>query len=563
MLNNNESENNNPPPKLEENIKNFKVSFVDELRKKYSQDDIMNYFDLITETKIMGWENKFLESNLPFHDCSKVSDPDILNEDCQDEKILRLINGDIERTRVQESIYMDSFKDYVFKFIIYFINQNNITYKQGLNEIIGPFILLKHKLELSLSRIYKLFVCFVDKFLTNYFIESEFFSLESTFSLINLLLRYHDTVLFHRFEHSLIFPELYATPWIITMFSNKCSLNVTYYLWDRLILFDDNLFLLFFITALLIINKDKFFGIDNSIVLSVLSQLHFETIEEVNEIINFATEIKDKTPQSFYILANKLEIFKYNSKNLKILYEKYKPEKMLALPIFPNELFCIMDFVGCPDENCENFLISKKFNDLSKCIFCRNKEVMKEISYIIFDLRIFENENEKISSETFPGFLPKTLRITNEELRDPSFPKNILDKYENDKDKFQFILITSETEYFEKYEKEFYKYKGRRKSKTGDFYKRNKEIDIEKIKEKFITKGEGKKEYLLLKEYDNFKKIIQEMNNKGFKYVSYVFGGYKDIHKSAIKNKIILLEHGKKCILCKEKNDENSIFKFW
>ena len=62
---------------------------------------------------------------------------------------------------------------------------------------------------------------------------------------------------------------------------------------------------------------------------------------------------------------------------------------------------------------------------------------------------------------------------------------------------------------------------------------------MSEIKEKFITKGEGKKEYLLLKEYDNFKKIIQEMNSKGFKYVSYVFGGYKDIHKSAIKNKII------------------------
>ena len=63
------------------------------------------------------------------------------------------------------------------------------------------------------------------------------------------------------------------------------------------------------------------------------------------------------------------------------------------------------------------------------------------------------------------------------------------------------------------------------------------------------------------------------MNLEKFKYVSYAFGGYKDIHSFAMEYNIDLLEHGKKCVLCeeeekekKEKNRKNSgllVFKFW
>jgi hypothetical protein len=276
---------------------------------------------------------------------------------------------------------MNNFKEYEYQVLIYYINKNNILYKQGLNEICGPFILLKEKLKLSFSQIYEIFVCFIDKFLTNYFHEKEFFSLRSGFSLINLLLRYHEPILFHKFDFCLISPDLYATSWIITLFSNKCTLNVIYYLWEKLILFDDSLFPFFLIIAILIYNKDKFLDkkVDSSVILSILSNLRVDCIEEVKIIINLATEIRDKTPNSFYILSNKLEIFKYNSQNLKTLYEEYKPDKMLAMPIFANELFCNLyrDKVGCPDENCENFLTNKKFNELSNSIFC-HKDLKKK-----------------------------------------------------------------------------------------------------------------------------------------------------------------------------------------
>ena len=539
MMNNNEikNQNQNSNIKIEEyDSDNEKNLYKEELKKNYSKEDIEHYFELITETKITGWENKLFESKLSVHDFSNISDSAIISEVSDDKKVTRLIKNDIERTRVQESIYMPNFNNYVYQLLIFYINKNNVIYKQGLNEVLGPFILLKYKLKISFSRIYKLFVCFVDKFSTNYFHESDFYSLRSSLSLINLLLRYHEPELFHEFEHRLISPDLYATCWIMTLFANKCTLNVTYYLWDKLILFDDNLFPHFFIVALLITNKDKYIGKGNdfSTILSMLSDLHIDTIEEVNKIIDQATEIRDKTPNSLYLLSNKLEIFNYNSNNLQNLYEQYNPDQMLALPIFANELFCFIyqDLFSCPYEKCKNFWKSKNC-DLSNCIYCRNNELKKNIKYIIFDIRIFEDDNNwKVSDTT-------------------------------EKDNYHFIIITSETDNFQKFEKQFYKIKGRRNSKVGVNYKGYKEIDINKVKEIFNKRGASKREYLLLKEFDNFKKLIDEMNKQEFKYVSYVYGGYKEVHLNAIKNKIELIEHGKKCFLCKDQNLNSSIFKFW
>ena len=89
-----------------------------------------------------------------------------------------------------------------------------------------------------------------------------------------------------------------------------------------------------------------------------------------------------------------------------------------------------------------------------------------------------------------------------------------------------------------------------------------------KVKEIFEL-AKDKKEYYLLKEYDSFKKLIEEMDAEQFKYVSYAFGGYKEIHKFAQKYDIFLLEHGKECFLCKEEKEEQnqnsylSFLKFW
>ena len=265
--------------KLEEiELNPERTSFENKLRRKNTKEDIDFYFDTINEIKVLGWENKLSESKLPIRDLRGLNDAEILNTEFDDVKTMKIINGDIDRTRVKESIYMTSYKEYLSKLIVYYIKSNKISYKQGLNEIAGPFILLKYKFKISFTRIYKLLVYFIDKFLTNYYLEKDFYSLRSSFGLIHLLLKYHDPELFRRFEYALITPDLYATSWILTLFGNKSELNVIYYFWDKLILFDDNLFTFFFITAFLIINRDKFFDGDYASILTELCQLNITTI---------------------------------------------------------------------------------------------------------------------------------------------------------------------------------------------------------------------------------------------------------------------------------------------
>ena len=581
MININDEQNNSQLHLEEIELNPERKEFENKLRRMNSKEDINHYFDTINELKVLGWENKLFESKLSIRDFSSITDADIINEEISDNKTMNLILGDIERTRVQESIYMPSFKDYLYQIIIYYINKNNISYKQGLNEIAGTFILLKYKLKLSFTKIYSLLVCFIDKFLTNYFREKEFYSLQSSFSLINILLKYHDIELFRKFEYALINPDLYAMSWLLTLFANKCELNVIYYLWDKFILFDDVLFPFFFITAFVIINREKFFVEDYSVILTRLTQLNIESIKEVNNIIDLANDIRDKTPISFYILANKLEIFKYDSPNLKNLYEKFTQNQFLALPMFTSDIFfsTYPNVINCTNIDCENFKNINN-NKFSKCVYCRNRDIKKNLSFIIIDIRIFDKEmyfeefndiKEDISlNELFPGFLPKTIKITPEQINSEEYPKNILNVYKNEKDKYHFIIITSDTKNYFEYENKFYKFVKKKQSIKGLTIKRLKELDKEKVEEYFDL-NENKKEYYLWKEFDNFKKLIEEMNLQNFKYVSYSYGGYNDIHTFAMKHKIDLLGHGKDCVLCIKKEEEkmkkaNSFsksFKFW
>ncbi len=131
----------------------------------------------------------------------------------------RVIKNDCDRTRVKDRPLLKSFREYLETMLTYYCKKNEIKYKQGMNEIFGPFILIKSKIQITLSRLYNLISCFIEKYLTNYYSEEEFFSLQSSLALLNLLLKYHNPRMFIIFEHSIINPEMYSTSWVLTIFA--------------------------------------------------------------------------------------------------------------------------------------------------------------------------------------------------------------------------------------------------------------------------------------------------------------------------------------------------------
>ena len=215
-------------------------------------------------------------------------------------------------------------------------------------------ILLTYKVQLTLSEIYSLIQGFVNLFLTNYYHEIELFSLKSSMSLIKLLLRYHDPVMFNLLESQGIAPEMYSMSMLMTTFAGKMQIDYVYKLWNYLITEKDNLLMHYFVVAFLQIKRNYIEKSEPSLIVVVISQLAIDSLEELEQIYQRAIKLRRSTPYSFRVLSNKLQIFKENSTELQKMYEIIKPDNFIAMPIFPNEIFYITyhGIMKCPDEEC-------------------------------------------------------------------------------------------------------------------------------------------------------------------------------------------------------------------
>ena len=110
-------------------------------------------------------------------------------------------------------------------FLTYYVRRENMRYKQGLNEIAAPFVIFKQA-GYSLDRILLTFSTFIDTLLPNIYQDDEFMSLMGSLHFYGLLLRFHDAELFTFLMSHDISPQLYTTPWFITLMVSKCSFEV-------------------------------------------------------------------------------------------------------------------------------------------------------------------------------------------------------------------------------------------------------------------------------------------------------------------------------------------------
>ena len=249
---------------------------------------------------------------------------------------------------------------------------------------------LKYKIKITLSEIFNLIQAFVSKFLTNYYREEKLFALNSSLSLLTLLLKYHIPLIYNVLDYAMIVPQMYGTNWIMTMFANKFRLDIMYHLWDHLININDSLFMHFIIVAFLQYNSNKITGSDISQIPSIMTHLSIDSTEDLDNIIQLALDIRNKTPYSFRILCNNLQIFTPNSTELEKCFKAYKPDTMTALPMYPSEIFYITyrGEVNCPDDQCENYS-DNLFSLMNKptyhtCEHCEMK-IYKQINYIFFE----------------------------------------------------------------------------------------------------------------------------------------------------------------------------------
>ena len=549
-------------------------------------------FDLITESKFKSWGKKLFNINTKKLISSNKSEEKIfakINTLKIEEK--RVIQNDSLRTRSRESELYPNLKLILNQSLLYYCHKTKANYKQGLNELFGGFILVKYKLpNLSLIDIINLVSSLIDKFFPNYFYEKNIYSLKSAIALFQILLKYHEPTVYNKLEKGEVKPELYSLNWWINYQSSKFHIDLFYYFWDKIISIDDPLFIHFFLVALIQYHRELIINCDQNYLLALMNNLPIKTKFDLDIIINKALDIRNNTPYSFRLWVNKIGFLRKDYKDIEINYEKFKPDTFMALPLFPSEIlfYIYKDQINCIDSRCKNYINNlgqispklefKKINEKNRnvkygdklynlrqlkslaenhiCEKCTMK-LEKNFKYFLFDLRMRQNEGEININET--GFLPqeKKINISQEELKSLDFSSIITNRFLNQRGIYHFIFLSSETDAFNNFEKNYYK----DNISEEDKFKMVFGFMEPKLMEKELNIDEAKKdlnmeEIYRLKEYDNIKKSISTMIKSNFPYVSYIYGGFEQVHKESKRFKIDLLNHIKeKCYLCLNKNN--------
>jgi hypothetical protein len=160
-----------------------------------------------------------------------------------------------------------------------YCQNHHLSYKQGMNYVLAPFFLI----QLDIDTIYRCYESFLTRYMASTFADDEFGALQCCFRLFRLLLLYHDPelcsfldqyvklsnlvsiIVFH-LHVSLVFnrydmaPELYASQWFLTFFSNRCPIPELMFVFDFLIASDDVLMIFHVCVSLLISKRDLLFS---------------------------------------------------------------------------------------------------------------------------------------------------------------------------------------------------------------------------------------------------------------------------------------------------------------
>ena len=490
-------------------------------------------------------------------------DEKILNQNNNEDNVNNLedfdvIKKDVIRTRVGETKLIKDYVKILELLIKFFIKENKVKYKQGLNEIIGAFLALKYsniKDDITLSEIYNLLNGFINLFVFNYYYDDSIYSIKNSFSLISLLIKYHAPEIYNIFEKAMIFPEMYATSWLLTVFAYKLNLNTLFYFWNKIILENDQLMMHYLTVALLIYKKNIFINLDIGSIPIIINKINIETEQDIDTIFKMALDLRQKTPYSFRLFALKLDVLKHRSIQHKAKYDLYHPDTLISLPIFPSEILyiCYKDIIKCPDEN-----HIKSIHFKANCEHCDMK-IEKDINYILFDLRIlekgkFESNNEKT------GFLPQMIMIKQKEINDDNLINTINNRFSEVKNKYHFIFMTSKTECLNtnKPENAFFDIENNNEKNNKN---KGREAKIIKLDKK-MTRNNSKND---IKENDNLKNLLLYLIENNYQYISYIYGGFETVHNEIMNNfqktnlysEINLLNHNdEKCYICK-KNKKN------
>ncbi|CDW77412.1 tbc1 domain family member related [Stylonychia lemnae] len=284
--------------------------------------------------------------------CDQIPlDDNIIKSTVCDLENQRVIRADADRSRGSENLN----KDNIELMLTLYCKRNSIRYKQGMNEQQCGF-------QLNFS--YNCFSAFIWRYLTTFYQDEEFLTLQAALQFLQLLFKYHDPELVNYLEVNQVTPEI------------KFEIDVIVEFWDMILEEDDQFFIFFFSVSLLIHNKIvRTISLIKQIILdceqshlpSVMSKMTINSIDELRQIWQKAQQLQDSTPYSFKELPEIKQIFQSDIKQMEkdaVAQFLEKIENIPCLPILPEELFfyAYPDILQCSNPKCQNSLNGFKMN---------------------------------------------------------------------------------------------------------------------------------------------------------------------------------------------------------
>eukprot|EP00002_Diphylleia_rotans_P026417 TRINITY_DN5268_c0_g1_i1.p1 TRINITY_DN5268_c0_g1~~TRINITY_DN5268_c0_g1_i1.p1 ORF type:complete len:233 (-),score=39.90 TRINITY_DN5268_c0_g1_i1:153-851(-) len=133
--------------------------------------------------------------------------------------------------------------------LTFYCKKKSRRYIQGMNELVAPFLYLG----LNRAEAFNCFHALISKYIPNIFAD-EFETLQCALKMVRYVLQYHDPKLSFFLDQYSIDSALYATSWLLTIFSHGWDMDRVCALWDFYFT-EDNPQLHIFIIVSLVIHK--------------------------------------------------------------------------------------------------------------------------------------------------------------------------------------------------------------------------------------------------------------------------------------------------------------------
>jgi len=117
------------------------------------------------------------------------------------------------------------------------VSNPSLVYWQGLDSLAAPFLLLNFNNEPSA---WASLSAFIPKYLCNMFQKDNASVIQEYLAKFSHLQAFYDPELFNHLDDIGFIPDLYAIPWVLTMFSHVFPLHKIFHLWDTLLLGDSS-----------------------------------------------------------------------------------------------------------------------------------------------------------------------------------------------------------------------------------------------------------------------------------------------------------------------------------